>query len=191
MIVTEMKALLLARLLAVSVYLHLLEVCKVQLNRCSIVTVWGTDHEVAADEFERLTCRLTSVVAGAVEEEHRVLSPLRIFSGELSGEAAEERSHHFAVGVDLGQGGVHMALRVNRRYHVHLGKEILAGERILGASRRPLAVAEVQEGDRRLVDVDDPLATGQQRQHDLGVLLPPHQRRVGVGQVGVALDAAV
>ena len=102
----------------------------------------GEDHLHA--EVEQVPAHLpAAVVRRVVEQPVRVLPPVAALLGEQLGQAREEHQHDIAIGVELRQAEVQLALCVDGGDHIDAVAQRLIGDGVLLAPLPPLLVAKV------------------------------------------------
>ena len=169
----------------------LLVVAEEAFDGRSVVRVLAREDHFDAKLKDVLAHLLAAVVRRVVKQPVGVVPPVATLRGEQLGEAREEHQHDVAVGVELREAEVQLALRVNRSNHVDSVAQLLVRHGVRLAPLPPLLVAEVEVRQPRLVDVDDALALGQQREHLLGIMHAHDETALGVALVRNLLEHSV
>ena len=112
------------------------------------------------------------MVSGVVQQPVGILTPVLVLLRQHVRQPRKEHEHDVRVSVLLRQTNVQLPTGINCRDHVHLVAERLGRHGVRLSTLPPLLVSKVQVRQPGLVNVDDALASLQQRQHFLGVKHP-------------------
>ena len=162
-----------------------------ELNRSCIVAVGpGVEHRYL-EALHQSQCRFAGVVAGVVEQDHCVLTPVGTLAIQFQHQLPQEDVHHPVVGVGLQQRQVDLSIGVQANEHGDPGVHRSGWNRVGGVLLSPFHPAEIAHAQPCLVHVDDPFATMQKLDELLSELLSQHQVTLGVGIQGNLLDLPV
>ena len=131
------------------------------------------------------------MVAGAVEEEDRLLRPVRRFTVQLPHQVPQEDQHHVAVRVSVRQREVDPALGVERSDQGQSWDHRPLGDRSSSIAWAPHPPREVRLVQPRLINVDDSSTRLEERQHLHRVLLPKHEAALAVALDRHLLDSPI
>ena len=162
------------------VLLLLLVVVEEELDWGGLVSILARQDDLDAELEQVLADLLAAVVRCVVQEPVGVVAPIWRLLGEDQSQAREEHQHDIAVGVELRQAQVQLALGVQGGDHVDAMAERFVADGVALTSLPPLHATEVEVRQPRLVNVDDARALLQQLEHLLGVTHPHHQATLGV-----------
>ena len=112
------------------------------------------------------------MVSGVVKQPVGIVAPVFVLLRQHVRQPRQEHQHEVRVSVLLRQADVKLPIGVDCRDHVHLVAERLGRHGVRLSTPPPLLVSKVQVRQPGLVNVDDALASLQQRQHFLGVKHP-------------------
>ena len=107
------------------VLLLLLVVVEEELDRCCSVAILPGQDDLDTEVEDVLPHLLALVVGCVVEQPVGVVPPVALLVGENGGQPGEKHEHHVAVGVELREAEVEMAIGVNGCDHVDAMAEAL------------------------------------------------------------------
>ena len=99
------------------VYIAALEGSKPKLAWGRCVAVAAAVQDRNAESLKDSQCGAALVVAGIVQQDHRVRPPISPLSVQLEDQLPKENLHYLAVGVGLEQGQVDMSTAVEASNH--------------------------------------------------------------------------
>ena len=112
------------------------------------------------------------MVSGIVKQPVGIVTPVSVLLRQHVRQPRQEHQHDVRVSVLLRQADVKLPIGVDCRDHVHLVAQRLGRHGVRLSTPPPLLVSKVQVRQPGFINVDDALASLQQRQHFLGVKHP-------------------